>query len=331
MTALHRSRNCRSTGITPSTCALGVVTYLGRFEGFFQPLIRRLHFLFPDYEMNIFINGRHNLCKQLQYLKKVTAFLQQYDNVRYMTHISHQPLALGWNRLILMSTRERILLLNDDVFPEMEFRYHLERLKNLPDICSLNGSFSHFLITKKIVRQVGWFDERFLGMGQEDGDYICRMALRGIIHETIPVKGLKNYVAPATDAGWAKLFDVVHGKYAGINFDIFQKKWFHSNYGAVPLAGSCKVFSHGEAWLVALNKAFEPMPNFYPLECLDQARTADGRLARKRTLSAIVARLLSLFHYLFREGRDSMKNWLRKLLGRHWDFLKGKILKSGLG
>ena len=324
MTAVSYLMNSKSARIMPSTCTLGVVTYLGRFEKFFQPLIRRLHFLFPDYEINVFINGHHNIFRQLQYLKNVTSFLQKYSNVRYMTHVSHQPLARGWNWLILMSTRERVLILNDDVFPEMEFRYHLERLENLPDIVTLNDSFSHFLIAKKIVRQVGWFDERFLGIGHEDWDYLCRMALRGITFATIPVKGLQNYVAPATDPGWAKISEIVHGKYAGVNFDMFQQKWFHSNYGSVPLEGSFKVPYLGGEWTVAPKKTLEPMPNYYPLDLIDEHESRRYRLPLKIIFWASMARLFSFFHYLFNEGRDSLKACLKKLLGRHWDFLGKK-------
>jgi hypothetical protein len=321
--------NRKSARIKPSTCALGVVTYLGRFEKYFKPLIRRLHFLFPDYEINVFINGHHNICKQLQYLKKVTSFLQKYINVRYMTHVSHQSLARGWNWLILMSTRERVLILNDDVFPEMEFRYNLERLENPPDICSINRSFSHFLIAKEVVRRVGWFDERFLGIGHEDVDYICRVASKGITLETIPIRGLQNYVAPSTDAGWAKISDVVHGKYAAVNFEIFKQKWFHSDYGPVPQQGSFKILYGSEEWTVASNKTFEPMPNFYPLACLNQQEAINYRLAPKQNFFGTRARLLSFFHYLFREGRDYLKACLKKLLGRRWDFLRKKILRSG--
>ena len=210
--------NSKRTRITASTCTIGVVTYLGRFEKYFQPLIRRLHFLFPDYEINVFINGHHDNFLQSGYLRKATAFLQQYPNVRYLTNLSHRSLACGWNRLILMANRDRVLILNDDVFPEMEFRYNLERLENPPDIFTINESFSHFLITKDIVRRVGWFDERFLGIGHEDWDYICRMALQGITPQTVLVHGLINYVAPPTMASWAKISDVVHGKYSQRQF-----------------------------------------------------------------------------------------------------------------
>lgn len=318
----------KSTRITASTCAIGIVTYLGRFETYFQPLIRRLHFLFPDYEINIFINGHHDICEQVRYLNKVTAFLQPYSQVRYLTHLRHQPLARAWNCLMLMSSRDRVLMLNDDVFPELEFRHRLEGLENPPDFCAINRSFSHFLISKAIIRRVGWFDERFLGIGHEDGDYLCRMASLGLAPEIIKLHGLINYVAPATKASWAKISEVVHGKYARVNFEIFKQKWWHSNYGPVPRPGSVKISYGDEEWTVAPNTALEPMPNFYPLECLDRGEAVPNRRTVGMNIAAIMARLLSFLHYLLREGKRGLGTGLRSLLGRHWDFLMERIQLS---
>ena len=43
--------------------SIGVVTYLGRFDTYFKPLLRRLNLIFPDYDIIVFLNGHHNLEK----------------------------------------------------------------------------------------------------------------------------------------------------------------------------------------------------------------------------------------------------------------------------
>ena len=112
--------------------SIGVVTYLGRFDTYFKPLLRRLNLIFPDYDILVFLNGHHNLEKQIGYLQEATTFLAQFPQVRYLTNVRHQPLTRAWNWLILMAACQHILLLNDDVTVNLEFRHNLERLGRCP-------------------------------------------------------------------------------------------------------------------------------------------------------------------------------------------------------
>ncbi len=200
MTTAYPFLSRKGQGITPSTCAIGVITYLGRFDTYFKPLIKRLHFFFPDYEINVFLNGHYDAAKQIRYLRECTAFLKGYSQIRYLTNLEHQPIARGFNQLVLMSTRPWALILNDDVSFTSEFRYNLERSQPACDIVNLNGAWSHFLVHKRVMRSVGWFDERFRGMGFEDTDFVIRATLQGLNLENMEIHGLHNYMAPSTDA-----------------------------------------------------------------------------------------------------------------------------------
>jgi hypothetical protein len=295
----------------PLNLTIGIVTYLGRFESYFKPLVRSLHHLFPDYDKVAFLNGHHETARQIRYLKEATAFLNGYPSFRYLTSLAHQPLARAWNRLIMLACHEKVLLLNDDVFLAPEFRHNLENLKSWPEIFTLNGSFSHFLIHKNVIRQIGWFDERFQGIGYEDADYICRLAMHCLAPGDVTIKGLRNYVAPPTDAGWADFSGVIFGKYAQINLDFFLRKWWHSSHSVVPKEGAFAVRYHDDEWVAALNDAIEPMPEYYPLACLDNS----GSLPRdfKSSLLSKVAGWLSLIDYLYKASKQSMR-WVRGVL-----------------
>lgn len=286
-------------------CSIGVVTYLGRFEDYFKPLIAKLGRLFPDYDVNIYINGHHDITKQVQYLKEVTAFLGQYPGFRYVTNVEHQPLARGWNWLVLMSGCDRVLILNDDVSVDWEFRRHLERLDETAAIFTLNGSWSHFVIHKDLVRAVGWFDERFLGVGDEDSDYICRLAQQGLSLGNVAIHGLHNVVAPQDDAGWAQLSGAIHGKYSQINREFLMKKWWRSDYGPVPPEGLFKVRGEGYEWDAARNPEVAEAPEYYPRECLgasDHARPG-GRSA----IAANLAKIRSLLDHCYRSSRRALR------------------------
>jgi hypothetical protein len=63
---------------------------------------------------------------------------------------------------------EDIEIINSDIF---KFG---DNLSDEPDLTYVNGSFSHFFVHKKLIDDLGYFDERLLGFGEEDGDIFFR-------------------------------------------------------------------------------------------------------------------------------------------------------------
>lgn len=212
-----------------SEYAIGVVTYVARFEEFFIPLIKRLVEVFPDKEIICVINGHHDTSLQIDYLKRVTVFLNQFPNVHYITHEKHQPLAKCFNWLALMAFAPRILILNDDVSLNLLFRHDFEKeLKNNDSFFVINRSWCHFLISKKYMKEIGWFDERLLGTGYEDGDYHIRIEEKDRPVTKVDCRGLINYVAAQDNVGWANISEKVKikgDKSATVNYDFFYSKY----------------------------------------------------------------------------------------------------------
>jgi hypothetical protein len=307
--------------------SLGVVTYLGRFDTYFKPLLRRLNLIFPDYDIIVFLNGHHNLEKQIGYLQQATTFLAQFPQVRYLTNISHQPLARAWNWLIMMAACQHILLLNDDLTMNLEFRHNLERLESVPDVCTINKSWSHVIINKEVVRQAGWFDEGFQGMGYEDYDYIFRLARQGIRVRNLDIHGILNYLAPSTDASWAAISAVTAGKYSKINYDYFLRKWAWSEYGEVPVHNAFKVTyePYAQEWLVSLRDTATPPKECYPKGSLTYraGQTGGARLAVKVKAAQGLSRVNSWYW----ASRLALAACLRRrgLLGAWWERAKARF------
>jgi hypothetical protein len=307
--------------------SIGVVTYLARYESYLKPLIRNLHFLFPDRDINVWINGHYNRARQIQYLRQITSFLADYPNIRYLTNLDHHPLASGFNRLILMSKCDNILILNDDIKLYFNFRHNFETPQFLPEVFTLNGTWSHFVISKDVVKKVGWFDERFLGIGYEDTDYALRLALKGIPLGDLRIHGLHDYNAPPDDASWTNISSITLGKYSQINREFFEKKW-----GAVPfdeVSGNdfIKVYAVGNEWLIRPNQDFEEVPEFYPLSCLKDPTVSmhqplGWRIGGAANLGKICGNVSSLYW----RARLAVGAWLQKLLGPRWDQWK-RIIK----
>jgi hypothetical protein len=307
--------------LTPFNCSIGIVTYLGRFETYFKPLIKKLHSLFPDFDIIVFINGHYDTVRQIKYLQDITWFLRNYPNIRYITNLEHQALARGLNWLILMSKSGKVLILNDDVSFKLEFRHNLMNLRGVPEIFTLNGSWSHFVVSKEIIRQVGWFEERLLGIGFEDADYICRLSMEGIPLGDIAIQGLLNFVAPQPDAGWHNLSEVMLGKYARLNQEVFLQKWWHSAHGPVPGKGSFKVRYHDLEWTSALKEDLEEMPEYYPMDILDNFKKP---WSLKVFIKGIFAQIVSLIDALFRTSKRTLSSWVRAIIQQAQGNLRNK-------
>ncbi len=313
--------------ITEKSLSIGVVTYLARFEDYFKPLIKKLYSIFPDYDIIVFLNGHHNQEKQIHFLQNVTSFLTKYPNVRYLTNVTHQPLARSWNWLILMAMRENILILNDDLMVNTEIRHNLEKLSSPPNIFIINRSWSHFVINKKIVRQVGWFDERLSGIGYEDYDYIFRLARQGITVKSIALHGIFNYVAPSTDASWATISEVTAGKYSKVNYEFFLKKWAWSKYEDVSEKKAFRVIyePHDQEWLVALKEPASFAEAYLPMVSLAYSNCpTTGVFPRIR---GKFAKVRSLINSLFWTARLTVTAYLRRkgLLGTWWEKVKARF------
>ncbi|PKP50201.1 MAG: hypothetical protein CVT95_02745, partial [Bacteroidetes bacterium HGW-Bacteroidetes-12] len=87
------------------------------------------------------------------------------------------------------------------------------------------SSWSHFLISKPILSKVGWFDERFPGVGYEDQDYEIRLALRDIPFIDIKVNHLKNIVYQTKDFSYGKNIETDYKKYSSSNGKHYFSKW----------------------------------------------------------------------------------------------------------
>lgn len=250
-----------------SKYSIGVVTYHARFEEYLKPLINNLARIFPDREILCVLNGHPDQTLQIKYLNEATDFLSQFPNVRYLAQATFQPLTKSWNQLISLSRTEKIAILSDDVYVGDVFREELERvIIKHPTLFLLNKTWCHFVTTKETVRKVGWFEERFPGIGWEDNDYMFRMKMTDIECPSEKVLGILNLSTDNDDnPGWENPEDRKM-KYTSANEDYFQKKWWTEKYD-----GNGPKYTHdskGPYGRFALKPGMET-PLFYDLSVLE--------------------------------------------------------------
>lgn len=176
--------------MTKSSYTIGVVTDHGRFETHFKPLIESLVHIFPDREVLCVINGYSDKTSQISYLDKVTKFLSKFPTVRYLTNDIEQPLTKCWNQLVILSHADKIVILSGNAKISDLFRERLELNIDKYGFATINHSLKNFIISKDVIRKVGWFEERESDIGKDN--YKSRLTRAGIPLENIQLVELIN-------------------------------------------------------------------------------------------------------------------------------------------
>lgn len=214
--------------------AIVITTFSERFFSDCLPLvrgIRQAEVVMPIYVViNADFGGEFDTTLRSQFLKELSTIFACYPIC------SGRPIgmAAAWNLGIRQSGASTIAVLSDDLsFHEDHLKSCLESLLATVEqrnLVILNGSFGHFAITTQCLRDVGWFDERFLGFGEEDGDYLWRFEEKyGVPAPTVMLPGLSNRSA-------ASGFDTIQTK-AGEKYSLFNKEFLLQKY-AFGVSGS---------------------------------------------------------------------------------------------
>jgi hypothetical protein len=203
-----------------------VTTFDKRFDAFFVPLITEIKAQRPDVEVIATVNGPSKGEFESKYRANVLAFCAEHAKVYPTIFPNFQSLAKMWNRGALTASNKRVLVLNDDLYLRRNtqgcFFDALEQaLFDQIGTFKINGSFSHFMLDKQELMEVGFFDERLLGLGEEDGDFYWRYHQR--YKRDIPsieIDLIENVQSDLADDGYTKGIRTA----SQFNRDFIQKK-----------------------------------------------------------------------------------------------------------
>lgn len=223
------------TGEKSACCfSIGIVTYNKRFETFFVPLIKQIRRKF-DGDIIVCINGNHNEEFDAEYRKNILAFLSGYPRVYPMMFTDFRSLAKLWNNCLINSKTDHMLLLNDDVVIHDDFWPALDAaiVQKQEKSFKINGVWSHVFLDRREVADLGWFDERLLGIGYEDTDFEARWLLKykAFMPQVIDVAGLDNV---SDDKETVLNQKKVWGKYSLFNKEFFFEKFKVKNSKRAP-------------------------------------------------------------------------------------------------
>lgn len=176
---------------------IGITTFSKRFD-FLGKLIRQIR-SFVDHPIILIVNGEKDGKTSDDYMKKIFSLCGEYKQIYPTLFLETRGLSKMWNTIVVQSPYDNILILNDDIEITNPELFHIsERIfkdDNFQGITKFNNSFSHFLVDKKIIEDLDFFDERLLGFGEEDGDISYRMLKNNKLINNVSVSGLVNIVS----------------------------------------------------------------------------------------------------------------------------------------
>lgn len=205
-----------------------IVTFSKRFFDNCLPLIKELRESGVNQEIFVGINGDDGVSYDSNLRSSFLQEIAGIPNVNPVSFGSFQGLSLIWNRCIQAADSEIVLVLNDDLIVERDYiGATLNKMANVAKtkgICLLNSGWCHFAISTKVFQEIGWFDERLLGIGEEDSDLSFRYEeFYGFscFENSINEKGLIHDSSAVFDSNLAK----GKGKYSLFNWVYIEMKY----------------------------------------------------------------------------------------------------------
>jgi len=210
--------------------SIGITTFSKRIDLVIS-LVGKIR-MFTSCDILIAINGDYDKDFNEDYRKKILELCLTYTNIYPIFFPEQRGLAKLWNTLIVHSKQEWIFIINDDIeitSGEM-FDSFIPSVIDKPDIYIVNGTFCHFLVHKDKIDELGYFDERFLGFGEEDWDMIHRYIEKYQFNiEYVYVGGVVTVISSLADDNIRGING--YGKYSDFNCYFRDQKYRPDNEG----------------------------------------------------------------------------------------------------
>jgi glycosyltransferase involved in cell wall biosynthesis len=217
-----------SPDVDPVRISIGITTFEARFERYFVPLLSKIKEVAPDNEVIVAINGEHQQPFSEEYRRRILECAAMHRRVFPVVFPQFRGLSKLWNSIVIHASQDYVLMLNDDIM--------INGTGFLEDICSairqnkgrtflINRSWSHFLVSRQELDDLGYFDERLLGIGEEDGDMTWRYIQRyGKPIPSVRMKSIVNYAEETVNS-----FKPVNIQtHSGTKYSLFNRRFMFS-------------------------------------------------------------------------------------------------------
>ena len=205
--------------------SIGIVTFEKRYNSFFKPLLKSIKSIFPNIEIIVFVNGNLNNSFNNVYRREILNYCAKFNNVYPHICTEFRSLSKLWNNILIFSSNDQCLILNDDVSLTKLFFENLSYINKVNGYKSftINKTWSHVMLNRKQIADIGWFDERLLAIGEEDGDMQFRYEKKyNHVFPNYNIEGAVNHISEVVDKNFRKHSQT---KYASFNREFINKKY----------------------------------------------------------------------------------------------------------
>lgn len=176
---------------------IAITTFSKRYD-LLSSLVQQIR-NYTDTKIILVVNGELNGEFHEDYRIKILNLCINYKNIYPILFVETRGLSKMWNTAIIHSDTDNILILNDDLKIESNEIFsktvNIIRNDNYTGLLKINNSFSHFIVNKIVIHKIGYFDERLLGFGEEDGDISYRFEKENIKIGNVYVNGIINIIS----------------------------------------------------------------------------------------------------------------------------------------
>ena len=158
--------------------SIGITTFKRRLKSV-EKMIDYLKSCDKDVIINLAVNGEVNEDFDDDYRRGILKICTNHNNIFPFFFQEFRSLSKLWNNIVIFSKTDYTVILKDDLIFDTNQNFInivKEIINRNPGMgcCTINNSWSHFIISKNFLDEMNYFDERFLLHGEEDGDFVWR-------------------------------------------------------------------------------------------------------------------------------------------------------------
>ena len=214
-----------------------LTTFADRFFSHALPTLEKFQEAGLERRVFLVVNGDQGKLVDTDLRRRFLQEALKIFNVEPICFGTGRGMSEMWNAGARYSDAAKLIFLNEDLVVDPESVG--QTIKMLEDalesdgLVILNQSFGHFGVTREALESVGWFDERFLGFGEEDGDFLWRYVSRYNRDASfITHHGLANI---SSEIGYHRFEGHKESKYSAFNFTLLRLIY---SFSAGPGVGS---------------------------------------------------------------------------------------------
>jgi len=201
--------------------------------GIVKDLIRQVR-TYTNRNVLLCINGEKDGNFNNDYRKNILNICSEYDNIFPIFFVETRGLSKMWNTLLSHSDNHHVMLLNDDIIVQSsdvfdKAQTHINSTE-FTGVTLINSSFSHYIVDRRVIDDIGYFDERLLGFGEEDGDLVYRLLKNNYKYNLLWVSGLVNMISQIRDESIKKgSINNIEHKYSSHNREFIYGEKYKTN------------------------------------------------------------------------------------------------------